>query len=171
MKIYNPTAWSENRSRAGKVIQLLPGLETQGRMARLLIEVEDPMAIEEGNQGKPPLLIDSFVRVVIKGKPISPAIELSREYLRDGKNVWVFEQDGTLAIREVSIAFKNQQNALITGGISQDEEVITSGLSTPVSGMLLRRSADSEGAEVSRTARINKEMFAQNSQLEREVQQ
>ena len=166
VKIYNPTAWSDSRFREGRVVQLLPGLETQGRMARLLIEVEDPMAMNAGNQGKPPLLIDSYVRVAIEGKSISQAIELSREYLRDGKNVWVFEQDGTLAIREVSIVFKNQENALITSGISEGDEIVISGLSAPVSGMLLRRLEDGEAPKTEGPDRRATDLLSKNSHSE-----
>ncbi len=170
VKIFNPTAWSDMSFREGRVIQLLPALETQGRMARLLIEVEDPMAIEAGNHDKPPLLIDSFVRVAIEGKSVSSSIKLSREFLRDGKNVWVFEQDGTLAIKEVSIAFKNQHNALITAGISQGEKLIVSGLSTPVTGMLLRQSVDSQGTQRANPAGNSIQGQLKGSQREKEEQ-
>lgn len=139
VRIYNPTAWGEMRYRKGNVVQMLPGLETQGRMVRLLIEIVDPLAIGENNQGEPKLFVDSFVRVVIEGKAVSPAIELSREYLRDGTNVWVFLEDGTLDIREVTIAFKNKDNVLVTAGILEKEELIISNLSTPIAGMLLKK--------------------------------
>lgn len=138
VKIYNPTAWSDDTFRQGRVVQLLPGLETQGRMARLLVEVTDPLAMTSANQGKPHLLIDSFVRVVIEGKPVAQAVELSREFLRSGDRVWVFGQEGKLDIREVEVAFKNKNSVLITSGITQGEEVIVSDISAPVSGMALQ---------------------------------
>lgn len=170
VKIYNPAAWSDTRYREGRVIQLLPALETQGRMARLLIEVEDPMALQDENQGKPPILIDSFVRVSIEGKSVSQAMQLAREYLRGGKNVWVFKQDGTLEIREVSIAFKNQRDALITEGISQGEEVIVSALATPVSGMMLRKLGGGQALDAAEPDGIVMGDRARGSQLDREVQ-
>lgn len=140
VKIYNPSAWGEGNYRQGEVIQLLPSLESQGRMARLLIAVNDPMSIDSANADKPQVLIDSFVRVAIEGVPVSHSLEISREFLRNGKELWVLKNDGTLDVRDVTIAFKNQENVLITAGIDEKEEVIVSSLSTPVPGMLLRRS-------------------------------
>lgn len=139
VKVYNPTAWSDDIYREGKVIQLLPGLETQGRMARLLIEVGDPLALEQSNAGKPQLLIDSFVRVVIEGKIVPEAVKMSREYLRNGNKLWVYTGEGNLAIRDVSIGFKNRDSVLITSGVKPGDEVITSNISTPVEGLSLRR--------------------------------
>ncbi len=140
VKIYNPAAWGYENFRQGQVIQLLPSLESQGRMARLLIAVNDPMSIDSGNFDKPKVLIDSFVRVAIAGVPVSHSFEISREFLRNGKELWVLKNDGTLDVRDVTIAFKNQENVLITAGIDEKEELIVSSLSTPVPGMLLRRS-------------------------------
>ncbi len=144
VKIYNPTAWGNASYREGTVIQLLPGLETQGRMARLLIEVDDPLALEDINQGKPQLLVDSFVRVAIQGTTVSPAIALSREYLRNGENIWLFQKDGTLEIRQVSIAFKNKDKVLIAAGVEEETNLITSSIAAPVTGMLLKRAPVSE---------------------------
>ncbi|WP_319547877.1 efflux RND transporter periplasmic adaptor subunit [Desulfogranum marinum] len=140
VKIYNPAAWGAGNFRQGQVIQLLPALESEGRMARLLIAVDDPMAIEQANSDKPQVLIDSFVRVEIEGLPVADALEISREFLHNGKELWVLKNDGTLDVRAVTIAFKNQESVLITGGIDAKEELIVSNLSTPVPGMLLRRS-------------------------------
>lgn len=139
VKVYNPTAWNDVLYREGRVIQLLPGLETKGRMARLLIEVKDPLALLSENTGKPQVLIDSFVRVVIEGRPIDMAVKLPREYLHDGNRLWVFSSSGELGIREVEIGFRNRESVLITEGISDGEEVITTNISTPVEGMVLSR--------------------------------
>lgn len=142
VKINNPTAWDEKSFRVGRVIQLLPSLESQGRMARLLIEVEDPLSIQEKNREKPKILVGSFVRVSIEGKVVEKALELSREYLRDGKNLWIYTEKDRLGIREVSVTFKNRENVLITDGVHQGEKLIISSLAAPVEGMKLRQSGD-----------------------------
>ena len=140
VKIYNPSAWGEGDFRQGQVIQLLPSLESEGRMARLLIAVDDPMSLTPANVDKPQVLIDSFVRVAIEGVPVTHSFEISREFVRNGKELWVLKDDGTLDVRDVTIAFKNKETVLITAGINAKEELIVSSLSTPVPGMLLRRS-------------------------------
>ncbi len=137
VRIYNPSAWGETTFRDGSVIKLLPGLESQGRMARLLVAVSDPLSQMETNVGKPPLLLDSYVRLEITGKTIPNSVQLPREYLRDGNKVWLFGDDSTLAFREISIGFKNRDNVLVTSGISKEDRVITSDIATPVEGLVL----------------------------------
>lgn len=146
VKIYNPSAWKE-QYRKGRVIRLHPALETEGRMARLLIEVKDPLALEPDNRDKPQLLIDSFVRMEIEGKPISSSFELSRQYLHEGNSLWLFGGDGSLDIRRVNVAFKSWETVLITGGVKAGEQLIVSSLPAPVGGMPLRLvgAADQEG--------------------------
>ena len=143
--VFNPTAWGDDRYRKGELIQLLPGLESQGRMARLLIKIEDPLAMEPQNEGKPQLLINSYVRVVIEGKAIARAVELPREYLHNGNQLWVYGKGGKLEIREISVGFKNRDNVLVTDGLLGDERVVISDISTPVDGLLLRGEGDGSG--------------------------
>jgi len=139
VRIYNPSSWGSDRYRTGQVVQLLPTLETQGRMARLLIEVEDPMSLREGNESQPKVLIGSFVRVSIEGKIVENVMILTRDYLRNGNTLWVYEPDGTLGIREVNIVFKNQDIVLVNGAISEKDELVVSSLSTPIAGMKLAK--------------------------------
>lgn len=138
VKIYNPTVWGKETFREGSVIQLLPALEAQGRMARILIEIDDPMALDQDNAGKPGLLIESFVRVEIEGKDIPHAVELPRDYLRNGNQLWVFDKKGCLAIREVSVGFKNRDSVLVVSGIEKGEEVVVTDIPVPVNGLRLR---------------------------------
>ncbi len=143
-QIYNPAAWAENKFRQGRVLRLLPALESQGRMARVLIEVTDPLALQPENQGQPGLLIDSFVRVVIQGRDIPNAILLPREYLRGGNQVWVYGRQDQLEFRRVTVAFRSRAAVLITAGLKSGEEIVVSDISTPVEGLGLKRLADQE---------------------------
>ena len=138
VRIFNSSAWGENAYRDGQLIRLLPGLETQGRMARLLVEIDDPFSLKSINADKPKVMIDSYVKVEIEGRDIAQAVELPREYLRNGRQVWVFDETGKLTIRDVSIGFKNRDTVLVTDGISGGEKIVTSDISTPVEGLVLR---------------------------------
>ena len=138
-KIFNPSAWRSGSYRTGRVIQLLPSLETQGRMARLLIEIGDPLATKPENRGMPKVLLGAFVRVDIEGRPIPRALSISREYLRDGENIWILTDDGRLSIRSVTVAFRGRENMLVTGGVEPGERIIISSLPAPVEGMQLQQ--------------------------------
>ena len=135
--VYNSAAWGEAAFRKGRVIRLEPKLEEQGRMARLLIQVDDPLCIKPENAKLPSMLIDSYVRVAIKGKTIESAALVERKYIRNGSNVWIMNQKGNLEIRQVKTAFRSEKDFYVTGGIEPGEKLVLTDLSTPVSGMEL----------------------------------
>lgn len=144
VRIYNPSSWGSDTYRKGQVVQLLPTLEIQGRMARLLIEVEDPMSLREANENQPKVLIGSFVRVSIEGKVVENAMKLTRDHLHNGNTVWVYEADGTLGIREVDIIFRDQDTVFIKGAISEKDELVVSSLTTPIAGMKLAKMGEQQ---------------------------
>jgi RND family efflux transporter MFP subunit len=127
----------ETIERPGEVIRQLPDLDPGGAMARLLLNIENPL----GQQGDLPLLLGSFVDVAIGAQPIDDAIRLPRVALRNGRNVYVMNDENLLEIREVQIAWTEPDAVLVTGGLGPNERVITSRISTPVPNMLLRTAA------------------------------
>jgi len=127
----------ETIERPGEVIRQLPDLDPGGAMARLLLNIESPL----GQRGDLPLLLGSFVDVAIGAQPIDDAIRLPRVALRNGRNVYVMNDENLLEIREVQIAWTEPDAVLVTGGLEPNERVITSRISTPVPNMLLRTAA------------------------------
>ena len=57
----------------GTIVQWLSDLEPQGRMARMLISVPDPLHLDASNGRSLPLLIDAYVNVAIEGREVSLA--------------------------------------------------------------------------------------------------
>ena len=137
VKIYDTAAWGDKVCRQGRVIRLKSDLESQGRMARLLIQVEDPLSLTPDNQGKPRMLMGSYVRVEIEGNVVDSAMAVEREFIRNGNSVWVMTLEGKLAIRPVDIVFRGADRLLITGGIESGEQLIITDLAAPVEGMAL----------------------------------
>ena len=130
----------ETIERPGEVIRQLPDLDPGGAMARVLVRIENPL----GQRGDLPLLLGSFVDVAIGAQPIDNAIRLPRVALRNGRDVYVMNDQNLLEIREVQITWMEPDAVLITGGIEADERVVTSRIATPVPNMLLRTAEPSE---------------------------
>jgi len=143
VRINDPAAWGQGRYREGRVIRLEADLEEQGRMARLLVRVEDPLSLASDNAGKPFMLIGAYVRVEIEGKTVPSAAAIEREFIHNGGSVWVMDPQGSLAIRPVEIAFRGTDRVLVTDGIAPGERFIITDLAAPVEGMPLR-TADAE---------------------------
>ncbi len=142
-RVYDEAAWGEGVWREGRVVRLLSALEPQGRMARLLVAVADPLGLENPSANLPKLLIGSYVRVEIEGTELPGVIPLPREHLHEGEKVWVM-RDGKLEVRTVKVAFKSRHTALVAEGLEPGDLVVTTPLSAPVDGMPLRVASGGE---------------------------
>lgn len=138
VRLYDEAAWGPGVYRIGRVIRLAAALEESGRMARLLVRVEDPLSLRKENAGAPRLLIGSYVRGIIEGKTVPAAAAIEREFLRDGDRVWVLDAENRLDIRPVEIAYRGPDRVLVTGGLAAGERLIVSDLPAPVAAMPLR---------------------------------
>lgn len=150
-RIYNDNVWRDGEYREGKIMQLVGDLESEGRMARLLIAVEDPLDLDGKDGRKPRLLIDSYVRVIIDGTPQKSVISIDRKHVHDGNLVWIMDEQDRLNIRTVSILFRGKSNVLVTSGVKAGERLVTTDLSAPVNNMPLR--LEDEASSQSRPAR------------------
>jgi multidrug efflux pump subunit AcrA (membrane-fusion protein) len=135
VRVFDKSQWSLDIYRQGHVIRLLPELETNGRMARLLVSVQDPLSLNAGDL--PSLLIGSYVHVEIIGKTISSVIPLAREYLRNGNTVWIMNQDNCLEIRPVQIAYGDKSTVFIRHGLNPTDRIVVTNIEAPVENMPL----------------------------------
>lgn len=120
--------------RQGYVERLLTGVDSRGRLARLLIAVEDPLALGTELQSRPlPLLLGSFVRVELGGQPIDQGVKIPRTALVDGKFVWLVA-DSKLTRREITVLWRDAKS-VIAQGFQGGESVLVTPLAAPTEGM------------------------------------
>jgi len=136
--IYDSVAWGPNRSRSGQLVGLTAMVEENGRMAKLLAEIPDPLSLQPPSSEQPKLLLGSYVRVEIEGKLLSKAAAIERDLIHNGEQLWIMDEEGRLDIRTVEIAFRGREQVLVTGGVNHGERLITTNLPSPVQGMTLR---------------------------------
>ncbi|MCI5142413.1 MAG: hypothetical protein D3909_12000, partial [Candidatus Electrothrix sp. ATG1] len=124
--------------REGSVFKLLADLDPKSRMARILITVKDPLnlAAEDGPQGR--LLLGSFVKVRLDAGTLDNVRVIPAGALREGGRIWLVDQEGLFATREVQVRWRRADEVLVNADIAPDERVIVSRLQTPVPGMRVR---------------------------------
>ncbi len=133
--------------RNGQVIRLLGSVEAAGKMARLLIEVKDPLdLLSEKEDRELPLLINAFVKVEIEGTEMEKVFVLPRTAIHEGNHVWLLKDGNKLEIREVKIVWSREGDVFIRDEITPGERIITSRIGAPVPGMALR-TKQTEGGE------------------------
>ena len=124
-----------NRVREGTVIKLLGDLEDKGRMARVLIEVKDPLALNPENAGKKPLLLGEYVQADIDGSVLEKVFSIPRNALRENAQVWLATSTNTLAFRPVEVLWRDAARVLVGGGLTAGQKLITSDITAPIPGM------------------------------------
>lgn len=149
--IRHRTAWDAGQTREGRLFRLIGELEGDTRLARVLVEVEDPLARETETPAAPGLIIGTFVECRIHGREIENAVRLPRGHVRKGDTIWVMD-GGQLAIRDVDIAFQDAEYAYIRGGLSERDAVVTTSLATVREGVKLRLKGSPDGGQEAATA-------------------
>ena len=135
--VQNRTAWNAGEYRSGTLHQLVGALENQTRLARVIIDVDDPLGYKESNQDLPPLMIGAFVEAAIEAKEMNSVFRLDRDYLRKDNTVWVMKE-GVLRIREATVLYQDAEYAYISGGLEDGDQVVITNLATVVDGAPLR---------------------------------
>ena len=113
-------------------------IEPEGRMARLLVVVKDPLELKATPEARRPLILGGYVRVEIVGQKLTNVVRVERTALRNGNQVWVMAPDDTLEIRDVRIAWAGNNHVCVDEGLLAGDRLVVSDLGTPVSGMALR---------------------------------
>ncbi|MFA7164272.1 MAG: efflux RND transporter periplasmic adaptor subunit [Desulfoplanes sp.] len=124
--------------RSGRVVRLLGDIEAEGRMARILIQVEDPLLLQQKNSSSQPLLLGEYVRLSISGKVLEHVVAMPRDALRDGNTVWIVKGDDTLDIRSVDVAWRDEQVVYLSKGVEPGDRIVLSDIAAPVTGMALQ---------------------------------
>lgn len=138
VELRNRTAWPEGAVRRGHVYRLIAALGERTRMARILIEVPDPLARRTTPSPEgPPLMIGEFLEASIHGKELVDVVRLDRDFLRKGDTVWTME-GGRLRIRKVEVVVRDPVYAYLSRGLDEQHQVVTTNLATVTEGARLR---------------------------------
>lgn len=140
------SSWPKNQFRYGRLSRLIGTLTDQTRFAQVLVTIPDPFDIEDN---KPPVIIGAFLEAAIPARQLDQVVRLNRDYLRKGETVWAM-QDGKLDIRNVDVLFQDKDYAYIGNGLTNQDQVVTSSLSTVVNGAPLRIERDSISNETAK---------------------
>jgi len=127
---------SEKVHYLGRLLRLLPDLDPDGLMARVLVEIDDPMGLKDGG---PPLPLGSFVSAEIGGKRITNCCRVPTSALRDGDRLFFIDDDNALEITPVSVLWSDAEWSFIDGEHSRPgARIIVSKIPAPIAGMPLK---------------------------------
>lgn len=132
-----PSAWGEN-TRAGKIKRLQPNIDSKIRMAKLTVEVNDPLSLKASNKNKPKLLLGSFVELHLAAKKLNHVVQIPRRAVRDGNKIWLIDNN-KLNIVPIKPVWKNKNFVFIDAkSLDINKKLIISDLSSPIEAMKLK---------------------------------
>ncbi len=127
------------RSRTGRIVRSLGEVDPEGRMARVVIAVEDPYHLKNPDgDAAADLVPGMFVDVTMEGRTLQKVFVLPRKALRDGETVWMTDPENQLTIQKVVVVRKERAVVLISGGLHDGDRVVLTALSGAAEGMKLR---------------------------------
>ena len=124
-------------ARSGTVCRQLAGLDPNGRMARVVISVGDPLNLR-GDARMSGLPLSSYVSLEIEAGVFEQIVAVPRFALRENNQVWTVDQEKKLHIRPVEVIWRRDDDVLVRNDFPTGEQVITSHLSSVIPGMLVR---------------------------------
>lgn len=131
-------AGAENFTWPAKVVRALGEVDPQGRMARVVLALNDPYGLKSAVARQPQLAFGSFVQVTIEGPQLPQVVVLPATALRDGSLVWVADAEMKLQMRPVRVLRREAEIVLIDQGLQAGDKVVLTQLSGAAAGMQLR---------------------------------
>ncbi|MBB5210260.1 efflux RND transporter periplasmic adaptor subunit [Microbulbifer hydrolyticus] len=127
--------WPREKFRDGRFVRVIPVLEEQGRLARVLVELDDPLGIEDPS--RPQLLLNDLARVEITGRADGQQVRIPLTALQDGNEVWVV-REGKIHIQPVQVSHFDDEFAVLESGLRGGETLVITRLTSVTEDMPVR---------------------------------
>jgi hypothetical protein len=123
----------------GVIDRLLAEVDSQGRMARMVVSINDPYLLQTPEIANSPVVaIGSFVNITFKGRSMEDVFAIPRQALRDNSTVWIMDSENLLRTRPVTTVRLERDEVFVSSGLEPGERVILTNLTGAANGMKLR---------------------------------
>ena len=121
----------------GRVVRLLSDLDDVGRMARVVVAVQDPLGLQSEKSDKLPLLLGSYLEVRIDAGDLENVITIPRDAFREGDQIWVVGTDNLLRVLRAEVLWPEKETVIIPNILEEGDELIVSDLRVALPQMLV----------------------------------
>jgi RND family efflux transporter MFP subunit len=117
----------------GHIVRTLAAVDQQTRLIYAIAEVTDPYGAATSDNM--PLAVGLFVTAEIAGVKPQSAFVIPRVALRSADKVYVVNDEGELEIRTVEVLSTSADRVLLTSGVADGEQIVTSTIPAAIDGM------------------------------------
>lgn len=137
--IVSHSAWGDE-TRTAVILNVLPGVDSGDRQARVILSLENPLDPEYG----PIVLVNDFVALTLAGREFNDAYQVRRDRVNDDGSVWVIN-DLKLHKRQPELLYSGRDYVWFSRGFEPGDRLLTSQVDAAVEGMPVRVSDDNTG--------------------------
>ncbi|MDP6047766.1 MAG: HlyD family efflux transporter periplasmic adaptor subunit [Phycisphaerae bacterium] len=130
--------------RTGRVLRLLGDLNTSGRMARVLVAIDNPLDLstpapgQTATMGPQCILLGSYTKVEIQAGRLDGVYVTPREALREGDRLWTVGSERKLIYRDAEVIWRRRTDVLLRCDVPPGQKLVLSRLGSPLPGMTVR---------------------------------
>jgi RND family efflux transporter MFP subunit len=128
--LLSSTIGSRSYSWNAKITRTDSTFDINTRQIDVIAQVMDPFG---KTSGQAPLKIGQFVNARIQGRTVDNVFIIPNKSIREGSYIYV-ARDGRLVKQSVDIAWQDDQNALVSGGVVENDLVVTTSLNSTLAG-------------------------------------
>ncbi len=133
--VFDEATGSDEDPRVGHIVKLLSSVDPRGKMAQILVQVDDPLDVRlPVGERRLPSLLGSYVRVEMEGQALDEVVAVPRTALRDDGTVWVLDERQRLHARPVEVVHR-ARGRVLTRGLEDGTRVVVTPMAVASEGM------------------------------------
>lgn len=121
-----------SESWQAELVRTEGAIDETARQLHVIAQIDDPYG--EAGSGRTPLKIGQYVTAELDGTVLADALVIPNNSIYQGTYVYVVE-DGLLRRRDIDIAWQNDEEAVIDGGLVEGDRLVTTALGQVTSGI------------------------------------
>lgn len=138
VQVYSDVHTASQPATAGRLVRHLGQVDPEGRMAQVLVEIVDPLALTAGSGSRVPLPLNTYVRVEIDAGLLPNVVPIPRVGLRENSELWVADAANTLQTREAEVVWRQDDQVAVRDTFEPGDRLIVSPLDRVLPGMEVR---------------------------------
>ncbi|MDB4222855.1 efflux RND transporter periplasmic adaptor subunit [Granulosicoccus sp.] len=124
---------SETRVWVGE-LNRVEGLDAATQQLNIIVRVNEPYDVNATSATNFPLRVGQYVNARIAGQILKGVFVIPRAALREEREVLIMTDENTIERRAVTVAWSDDEFAAITVGLSANDALVTTPLSTVTDG-------------------------------------
>ncbi|MCH9693586.1 MAG: efflux RND transporter periplasmic adaptor subunit [Gammaproteobacteria bacterium] len=126
----------------GELVRTEGAIDEAARQLHVIAQIGDPFAPPAA--GQTPLKIGQYVTAKLEGKTVPGALVIPNNAIYQGTYVYIVE-DGILARRDIDILWQNENEAIVSSGLAEGDQLVTTSLGQVTSGIRVAVSGENDG--------------------------